>query len=195
MYSIVYGEVHFLTFFVLLKNEKGPWAFILTLWSCSLKPSIKVLSHFPILFRLIKTFYHETRPNGVSFKLFLDSLNMKRLSNTCLLHTRKSIWRVISLMVGYLFFGSDRLSYEKGPFGFLFCLRLDSLNMNNTELTFIGLVKLNTVRPFFGNEPLLSRFVKHMRMDLSSDKLQRVYFTLFGLIKMKRGTHRSWWGN
>ena len=71
-------------------------------------------SFFLILFRLIKLFIVKKRPNGVSFKLFLDSLNMKRLPSTCLLHTRKSIWRVISPTVGYLFFGSDRLFYEKG---------------------------------------------------------------------------------
>ena len=33
----------------------------------------------------------------------------------------------------------------------------DSLNMNNTELNFNGLVKLNTERPLFGVEPLLSQ--------------------------------------
>ena len=88
-------------------------------------------------------------------------------------------------MVGYLFFGPDGLfmkkehsnhdwksslryyfiffralgtkSYEKGPFGVFFHFRLDSLNMNGTKLTFNGLVKLNTQRPSFGNEPLLSQ--------------------------------------
>ena len=30
--------------------------------------------------------------------------------------------------------------------------------MNDTELTFNGLVKPNTERPYFGNEPLLSQF-------------------------------------
>ena len=90
-------------------------------------------------------------------------------------------------MVGYLFFGSDRLftkkehsiqswleefsqvlffswahaletkSYEKGPFGVFFHLRLNSLNMNDTEFAFIGLIKLYTERPFFGNEALLSQ--------------------------------------
>ena len=60
-------------------------------------------------------------------------------------------------MVGYLFFGSDRLFYEKGPFGVFFWLRSDSLIMNDVKFAFIGLVKLNTERRFFGNEPLLSQ--------------------------------------
>ena len=37
----------------------------------------------------------------------------------------------------------------------LFCS--DSLNMNDTKFTFNGLVKLNTEKPSFGNEPLLSQ--------------------------------------
>ena len=93
-------------------------------------------------------------------------------------------------MVGYLFFGSDRLflqerntlanhdwksslrynfilfwalgtkSYEKGPFGVFFYGRLDSLNMNDTDFSLIGLIKLNIERPIFGNEPLLSQVCK-----------------------------------
>ena len=50
--------------------------------------------------------------------------------------------------------------YEKGPCGVFFLGRLDSLNMNDTELTFIGIVKLNIERPSFGNEPLLSQVRK-----------------------------------
>ena len=38
------------------------------------------------------------------------------------------------------------------------------------------------------------RFAKHMRLDLSSDKLYRVFVTLFELVKLKRGTHQPWWG-
>ena len=60
-------------------------------------------------------------------------------------------------MVGYLFFGLDRLCYEKIPFGVFFCLHSESLNMNDVEFAFIGLVKLNTERPFFGIEALLSQ--------------------------------------
>ena len=63
-------------------------------------------------------------------------------------------------MVGYHFFGSDELFYEKGPCGVFFRGRSDSLNMNDTELTFIGPVKLNIERPSFGNEPLLSHVRK-----------------------------------
>ena len=59
-------------------------------------------------------------------------------------------------MVGYHFFGSGELFYENGTYGVFFRGRLDSPNMNDTELTFIGLVKLNIERPSFGNEPLLS---------------------------------------
>ena len=36
----------------------------------------------------------------------------------------------------------------------------ESLNINYTEFSFIGLVKLNIQRPFFGNEPLLSQVRK-----------------------------------
>ena len=60
------------------------------------------------------------------------------------------------MMVGYQFFGSGELIYEKGPYRVFFRGRSDSLNMNNTEFYFIGLVKLNIERPSFGNEPLLS---------------------------------------
>ena len=63
-------------------------------------------------------------------------------------------------MVGYHFFGSDELFYEKGPCGVFFRGRSDSLNMNDTELNFIGIVKLNIERPSFGNKPLLSQVRK-----------------------------------
>ena len=46
-------------------------------------------------------------------------------------------------MVSYHFFGSSELFYEKGPYGVFFNGRSSSLNMNDTELTFIGLVKSN----------------------------------------------------
>ena len=105
-------------------------------------------------------FIIKKRPNGVSFKLFSDSLNMKRLSSTCILHIHKSIWRITSPKAGYLFFGLDRLFYEKEPFGVFFCLRSGSLNMNDVEFAFIGLVKLNIERPFFGDKPLLSQVRK-----------------------------------
>ena len=77
------------------------------------KPSIKVLSLFSDSFRARKIFYYEKRPNGISFKLFLDALNMKILSSAYLLHTRKIIWRVVFSMVGYLFFCSDGLFIKK----------------------------------------------------------------------------------
>ena len=59
-------------------------------------------------------------------------------------------------MVGYHFFSSGELIYEKGPYRLFFYGHSDSLNMNDTELTFIGLDKLNIERPSFGNETLLS---------------------------------------
>ena len=49
---------------------------------------------------------------------------------------------------------------KKGPFGVFFCNRSDSLNMNDTEFSLSGLVKLNIERPVFGNEPLLSQVCK-----------------------------------
>ena len=151
----IYGKFVFY-FFVLLQNGKSPWASVSILWSRSQNSVSKFQVFFLILFRLVKLFIVKKRPNGVSFKLFSNSVNMKRLSSTCLLHTRKIIWRVLSPTVGYLFFGSDRLFYEKGTFGVFFCLCSDSLNMNDTEFTFTRLIKLNTDRPFFGIEPLLS---------------------------------------
>ena len=51
-------------------------------------------------------------------------------------------------------------NYEKGPFGVFFRIHSDSLNMNDTELTFIGLIKLNTKIPSFGNKPLISQVRK-----------------------------------
>ena len=137
-------------FFVLpYKMEKVPSVYFDTLVTL-LELGIKVSSLFSNSLWTRKNLHCEKRPNGVSFKLFSDSLNMKRLSSTCLIHTRKIIWRVVSLTVGYLFFGSDGLftkkehsnhdwksslryyfilfqslgtkSYEKGPFGVLFSL-------------------------------------------------------------------------
>ena len=132
------------------------------------------------------------KPNGVSFMLFLDSLNMKRLSSTFLLHTCKSIGRVVSPTVGYLFFSSDRLNHmKKDPNGVFFRIPSDSLNMNDTEFYFSGLIKVNIERPSLGTNPSSLRFVKHMSLDLSSDKLYQVFVTLFELVKLKRGTHQS----
>ena len=64
------------------------------------------------------------------------------------------------MTVGYHFFSSGELFYKKGPYGVFFHGLSDSLNMNDTELTFIGLVKLNIKRPSFGNESLLSQVRK-----------------------------------
>ena len=67
--------------------------------------------------------------------------------------------------------------------------------MNDTKFAFIGLVKLNIERPFSGNEPLLLRFVKCMGMDLSSNKIKRVFVTLFELIKTKKRHSSIMMGN
>ena len=63
--------------------------------------------------------------------------------------------------------------------------------MNDTEFSFIGLIKLNIERLVMGTHPSSLRFVKHMSLDLSSEKLYLVFVTLFGLVKLKRGTHQS----
>ena len=85
--------------------------------------------------------------------LFFDSDGLFTKKERSSHHDQKS-------SLGYyviLFWALETKSYEKGPFGFFLCLRLDSLNMNDTELTFNGLIKLNTERPSFGNESLLSQ--------------------------------------
>ena len=69
-------------------------------------------------------------------------------------------------MVGYHFFGSSELFYEKGPCGVFFHGRLNSINMNDTKLTFIGLIKLNIERLSFGNEPLVSQVRKTYEFGL-----------------------------
>ena len=80
---------------------------------------------------------------------------------------------------------------KKDPFGVFFHIHSDSLNMNDTDFSFSGLIKLNIERPILGMNPSSLRFVKHMSLDLSSDKLYRVFVTLFELVKLKRGTYRS----
>ena len=83
---------------------------------------------------------------------------------------------------------------KKDPFGVFFRIRSNSLNMNDTEFSFSGLIKLNIERLVLGTNPSSLRFVKYMILDLSSNKLYRVFVTLFELLKPKRGTHQSWWG-
>ena len=68
---------------------------------------------------------------------------------------------------------------------------VQTLNMNDTESSFSGLVKLNIEKPILGTNHSPLRFVKHMRLDLSFDKLYRVFVTFFELVKPKRGTHQS----
>ena len=62
--------------------------------------------------------------------------------------------------------------YEKMTlFGVLLSLRSDSLSMNDTEFTFIGLIKSNDGRPYPGKNPSFLRFIKHVRMDSSLDEI------------------------
>ena len=79
---------------------------------------------------------------------------------------------------------------KKDPCGVFFRIRSDSLNMNDTKFYFSGIVKLNIERPILGMNPSSLWFVKHMSLDLSSNKLYRLFVTLFELIKLKIGTHQ-----
>ena len=126
-------------------------------------------------------------PNGLFFKFFQESLNVKRLSRKLVFFTIVKVleelslrWQFTHFLVqidqlqkrstpanhdwksspGYhfiLFWALETKSYKKGPFGFFFHFHSDSVNMNDTKLTFNGLVELNTERPSFGDEPLLSQ--------------------------------------
>ena len=70
----------FFTFFVRLKKWKRSLSIhldtLIMLSKSGLSPIL-----FSILSRLLKTIHHEKKPNGVFFKLFLVSLNLKRLSS------------------------------------------------------------------------------------------------------------------
>ena len=66
-----------------------------------------------------------------------------------------------------LFWASETKLYEKGHTR-VFPFHSNSLNMNNIEFTFNGLVKLNTERPTFGNEPLISQVQKTCENGLIS---------------------------
>ena len=50
-------------------------------------------------------------------------------------------------------------------------LRSNSLNVNDTEFTFIELIKSNGERPYLGTNPSFLRLVKYVRMDSSLDEL------------------------
>ena len=80
---------------------------------------------------------------------------------------------------------------KKDPSRVFFHNHSDSLNMNDTKFSFSGLVKLNIERPVLETNPSSLRFVKYMSLELSSDKIYRVFVTLFELAKPKRGTHQS----
>ena len=77
-------------FFVLLKTEKNHER-LFQHFGHALKTKHQSLESFSNSFQTHKTLHREKRPNGASFKLFLDSLNMKIPLSTCLLNTRKII--------------------------------------------------------------------------------------------------------
>jgi hypothetical protein len=95
---------------------------------------------------------------GVSFKLFLDSLNMKRLSSDLVLFTLVKVfeenvwWAVI-----YHFFSPIKLLYEKGTVRVLFKCFSDSINMKTLEFSIFGLIKQTSMDPY-GTKPILPRF-------------------------------------
>ena len=62
--------------------------------------------------------------------------------------------------------------------------------MNDTKFCFNGLAKLNIERPVLESNPFSLRFIKHMSLELSLDKLYQVFVNLFELVKIKRGTHQ-----
>ena len=84
---------------------------------------------------------------------------------------------------------------KKDPFGVFFRNHSDSLNMNDTKFSLIGLIKLNIERPALGTNPSFLRFVKHMSLDLSSNKLYRVFVTLFEIVKPKEALIKHGGGN
>ena len=75
---------------------------------------------------------------------------------------------------------------KKDPFGVFFHIHSDSLNMNDTEFYFNGLIKLNIKRPILGSNPSSLMFVKYMSLELSFNKLYQVFVTLFELVKLKK---------
>ena len=132
--------------------------------SSSLKNEMDVLKHssfsIRVLFILVKLFEDSSlRWNVISFSVQMDYL---RKRNTPGDHDWKS-----SLRYDFILFQAlETKSYKKGPFGVFFHGRSDSLNMNDTEFSFIGLIKLNIERPFFGNEPILSQVHKTYEFGL-----------------------------
>ena len=68
--------------------------------------------------------------------------------------------RVLLGIILYFFGPSGPNHTKKDPLEYSSIFCSNSLNMNDTELTFNGLVKLNTERPFFWNKPLLSQVRK-----------------------------------
>jgi hypothetical protein len=71
-------------------------------------------------------------PTGVPFKLFSDSLNMKRLSSDLVLFMLVKVFEENVLLSDSLsLFRSHQLLYEKGTERVLFKCFSDSINMKN----------------------------------------------------------------
>ena len=103
--------------------------------------------------------------------------------------------RRVLLGISLYFFGPRGLNLRKSPFWSLLShLRLSKHETTN-EFAFIGLIKSNNEGPFPRMKPSFLRFIKCMRTDSSLDELQRVFVTLFELVKMKRGTNPLRWRN
>jgi hypothetical protein len=71
-------------------------------------------------------------PPGVLFKLFSDSLNMKRFPSDLVLFTLVKVFEDnVCRAIVYLFFGLVRLLYRKGTERVFFKCFSNSLNMKN----------------------------------------------------------------
>ena len=81
--------------------------------------------------------------------------------------------------------------YEKMTFWSLLSHSRLSKREATNEFAFIGLVKQNDERPYLGTNPSFLRFIKYVRIYSSLDEIQWGFVTLFGLVKIKRGTHPS----
>ena len=113
--------------------------------------NMKIMSSDLVFFMLVKVFKESSvQRQVISFSVRIDYL---RKRNTLANHDWKSSLRYYFIH----FWALGTKSYEKGLCGVFFRGHLDSLNMNDTKFTFIGLVKLNIERPYFGDKPLLSQ--------------------------------------
>ena len=128
---------------------------------------------------------------GVIFKLFSVSSNTKILPSELVTFTLvKESER--SLVGGRLSLFRINWPYlrKRTFWSLLGHLRLSKHETTN-DFAFIGLIKQNDGRPYLGTNPSFLRFIKYVRMGSLYYELERVFVTLFGLVKTKRGTHQS----